>query len=223
MTIAPLSRSLKASLEKSAATYHSQLDESALAYLADRGLAIDHVIETHRLGVVRSPLPGHERYAGRLAIPYIGPKGNVYDVRYRCLEDHDHKDSEVKCPKYLGEDGVTTRMFNTRALLAETDYIFVCEGEMDAVTITACGWPAVAVPGANNWKEHHGRVLAGFARVVVLADGDDAGRKLGDAVRRSLPVTCQVMVVTEGEDVNSLYAKGGKEALRAFLSEREDE
>lgn len=222
----PHSASLKRSLERAARTYHEQLDQSAWAYLDSRGLgeATSPGIATqHLLGVVRSPIPGHERYEGRLAIPYIGPKGNIYDVRYRCLEQHDHSDPENHCPKYLGADGVSTRMFNTRALTAPTDYIILCEGELDAVTITACGWPAVAVAGANAWKAHHARMLAGFSRVLVLADGDDAGRGLAAKVTRSLPSTAVTIMLREGHDINSLYVQGGKEALVELLREKSED
>lgn len=214
MTIEPLSRSLKASLARATETYSSQLDQRALDYLDSRGLASSRVIETHRLGVVRSPLPSHEQYEGRLVIPYIGPKGNTYDVRFKCIEDHDHKD--VGCAKMLGLPGLRTRMFNTQALAAPTDYIFLAEGEPDAMTYTACGWPAVGIPGANAWEPHHARMLSGFGKVALIAHGDDAGRKLAHAVRRSLPGS-NVVVVAEGEDANSLYMKGGKQALLDLL------
>ena len=223
MTTAPLSRSLKASLERATAAYQSQLDEPALAYLERRGLGSSLVTETHRLGVVRSPLPGHERFVGRLVIPYIGPKGNVYGMNLRCIEDHDCKEQGEWHHKYDKPAGMETRMFNTAALVSETDYIFVCEGELDAITLTACGWPAVAVAGVTHWRAHHSRMLAGFSRVVLLADGDDAGRKLADAVRRSLPVTGEAIVLSDGSDVNHTYMTGGKEALRALLSDQEDE
>jgi DNA primase len=157
--------------------------------------------------------------AGRLAIPFIGPRGNVYDIRFRCIEDHDHKDSEVRCPKYLGSDGVETRMYNLQSVTAPTDFIFLTEGELDAATLFSCGWPAVGVPGANAWKPHYGRILAGFSRVVLVADGDDAGRKLAAKVQSAMRSSCHVMVAPPGHDINSLYVERGKDGLAAFIRE----
>jgi DNA primase len=163
--------------------------------------------------------------AGRLAIPFIGPRGNVYDIRFRCIEDHDHKDSEVRCPKYLGSDGVETRMFNTRALLAPTDYIFVCEGELDAATLTACGWPAVGIPGAHAWKLHYSRMLAGFSRVILVADADEAGKKLAVKFRKALPSSGSVILCKyeNARDVNEVFVQYGKDGLAALLRGEDDE
>jgi hypothetical protein len=201
--------------------YHEQLDDQALEYLTARGLGSSHAIETLRFGLVRSPRPEHAMMRDRLAIPYIGPKGNVYDIRFRCIQGHDCK--EASCPKYLGSDGVETRIYNARSLVAPTDYIFVTEGELDAATLTVCGWPAVGLPGANSWKPHYPRVLAGFSKVVLVADGDDAGRKLASTFRRAMPTSGRVILCGQGEDINSLFVKEGKEGLVALLKGEEDE
>lgn len=221
MTIVPLSKSQKASLERATATYQDQLDDHGLAYLESRGLGSSHVIETHRLGVVRSPLPGHEAYTGRLVIPYVGPTGNIYDVRFRCLAGHDCK--EAGCPKILGLPGAQLRMYNTQALASSEDTIYLAEGEPDTMTWTACGVPSVGIPGIEAWHPHHSRMLAGFSKVVLLAHGDDAGRKLASKVGRALPSTCHVMVAPTGDDVNSLYLKRGREGLLAFVNERDED
>lgn len=214
MSSVPLSASQKRLLASAAQEYHSQLDEAALAYLAKRGLDTDHAIETLRFGVVRSPRPEHTRYTGRLVIPYIGPKGNVYSMVFRCIEEHDCK--ELGCPKYLALDG-ERRMYNTRALMAQTDYLFVTEGELDAATLAACGWPAVGIPGANAWKPHYARMMAGFPRVVLFADGDDAGDKLAHAFRRALPSSGIVKMCQQGDDINSLFMREGKEGITKML------
>lgn len=222
MSSVPLSSGQKKSLASAAQAYNSQLadDAEAQAYLESRGLS-GPASETLRLGVVRSPRPEHTRMAGRLAIPYIGPKGNVYDIRFRCIQNHDCK--EESCPKYLGSDGVETRMFNTRALVAPTDYIFVTEGELDAATLVTCGWPAVGIPGANGWKKHYPRMLGGFSQVVLVADGDDAGQKLASTFRKAMPTVGRVILCGQGQDVNSTYMTEGKEGLARLLKDEEDE
>jgi hypothetical protein len=58
------------------------------------------------------------------------------------------------------------------------DVLYVVEGEPDAVTATQLGLPAVAVPGAGKFRPEWGERLAqGRARVVVISDCDDPGRK----------------------------------------------
>ena len=218
MDLRPSSPGRRKSLAAASRAYHEQLktDQAALAYLESRGLRSS--ADQAMLGVVRSPRQGHDRFLGRLAIPFIGPKGNVYDIRYRCIEDHDCK--ERGHGKYDAEHGYPTRLFNTRALVSPTDYIMVTEGEVDALTLAACNWPAVGVPGANAWKAHHSRCFDGFSDIVVIGDGDDAGRKFVAAVVKTLP-SARSVILSAGEDVNSVYVKGGKDALVAALKEDE--
>ena len=195
------------------------MDDRGRAYLAARGL--DRTIDTLLFGVVLSPRPEHQQMRGRLAIPFIGPRGNIYDMRFRCIEEHDCK--EEHCPKYLGVPGVETRIYNARALTAPTDYLMVTEGELDAATLTACGWPASGIPGANAWKPHYSRMLSGFSKVILFADGDEAGEKLAHAFRKSLVSSGTVIMCEKGQDVNSIYLRDGKAGLQSLLKEDEDE
>ena len=77
-------------------------------------------------------------------------------------------------------------MFNVRALHQARDEIHVCEGEFDAMILTSLGLHAVAVPGANAWQPHYRRMLAGFSRVWVWGDPDDAGAEFTNRICRAL-------------------------------------
>lgn len=220
MVSQPLSTSQKRTLDGAAKAYHDQLagDEQALAYLEARGLSPS--IETLRFGVVRSPHPEHTSMTGRLAIPFIGPRGNIYDIRFRCIENHDCK--ELGCPKYMGIEGVETRLYNTQALVAPTEYLLVTEGELDAATLVTCGWPAVGVPGAQAFKPHYNRMFAGFSKVVLFADGDDAGKSLASKFRRALPTSGRVILWGQGDDTNSVFVREGKEGITRMLKEEDE-
>jgi DNA primase len=220
MSSVPLSSGQKRTLAGAAKAYHDQLaaDSEAQEYLEARGLL--PAIETLRFGVVRSPHPEHASMTGRLAIPFIGPRGNVYDIRFRCIQQHDCK--EEHCPKYLGIDGVETRIYNTQALMAPTDYLFVTEGELDAATLVVCGWPAVGIPGAQAFKPHYPRMMAGFSKVVLLADGDKAGKDLASKFRRALPASGVVILWGQGDDTNSVFVREGKEGIQRVLKESDE-
>lgn len=203
----PLSASLKDSLAQAADRYAKSL-HLAEEYLTERGIGHE-LAEDFRLGVVADPIPGHEEYAGRLSIPYLGPRGSVYGMRFRTLDGEG--------PKYLGIHGTPTRLFNLRAL-HESDLPFMCitEGELDCVALAACDLPGVGVPGSNNWKRHHPRLFAGFDAVYVLGDGDKAGRKFTQEVCASLR-SARPVTVPDGADVNSLLVTGGPAGLRELL------
>lgn len=173
-------------------------------YLASRGIPIE-VARLARLGVVAEPETGHEAYLGRLAIPYVTKTG-VVDIRFRSL-------NPAVEPKYMGMTGSDTKMYNVLDIERAGDWIGVCEGELDTITLSRCvGIPCVGVPGSNSWKKHYTRLLADFERVFVFADGDQPGKEFAAGLARELPVT--IVAMPEGEDVNSIYVKFGAEYIR---------
>jgi DNA primase len=192
------SASQKELLGKSAEKYaeHIHLAED---YLASRGITKE-VALLMSLGVVAEPDVGHEAFAGRLSIPYITKTG-VVDLRFRSL-------NPAVEPKYMGMTGAETKMYNVLDIDRAGDYIGVCEGELDTITLSHCvGFPCIGVPGANSWKKHYTRLLADFERVFVFADGDQPGTEFARSLARELPVT--IVQLPEGEDVNSAFVKYG--------------
>lgn len=173
-------------------------------YLQSRGITKEVALRA-RLGVVEEPEPGHEQYVGRLSIPYITKTG-VVDLRFRSL-------NPAVEPKYMGMVGSDTRMYNVLDIEAAGDWIGVCEGELDTLTMSRLvGIPCVGVPGANSWKKHYTRLLADFERVFVFADGDAPGREFAASLARELPVT--TISFGEGEDANSVFVKYGADYIR---------
>lgn len=184
----------KESLGKSAEKYKASI-HLAQDYLASRGISLE-VARLASLGVVAEPDTGHEQYHGRLSIPYVTKTG-VVDIRFRSL-------NPAVEPKYMGMTGAETKMYNVLDVERAGNFIGVCEGELDTITMSACiGIPCIGVPGANSWKKHYTRLLADFEQVFVFADGDQPGREFASALARELPVT--VVQSPDGHDVNSLF------------------
>jgi len=175
-------------------------------YLKNRGIPIA-VARLASLGVVAEPEIGHEAFKGRLSIPYVTKTG-VVDLRFRSL-------NPAVEPKYMGMTGAETKMYNVLDVERAGDWIGVCEGELDTITLSSCvGIPCVGVPGANSWKKHYTRLLADFERVFVFADGDQPGTEFARSLARELPVT--IVQLPDGEDVNSAYVKYGA----AYIKEK---
>jgi len=178
-------------------------------YLASRQLSVEEASIFH-LGVVDEPLPGHEPYRGRLAIPYITPSG-VVDIRFRGMHGED--------PKYMGLVGAKTTMFNTQACFVADRYICVTEGEFDCIMMSVkTQHPTIGIPGANNWKPHYAKILDDFDVVIVLADGDSAGLEFGKKISRELG-NVNIISMPDGEDVNSMMIKQGSEWLDERIRE----
>lgn len=198
-----LSLSQRNYLAAAAEQYHGQLSAAA-GYLEARGITIE-AASTFHLGCVIDPLPGDEDYVGRLAIPYLTRSG-VVDIRFRSM-------TPDSGPKYLGRPNAVTRMFNVSALLLDSPLVVVCEGELDTIIMHALvGVPAVGVPGASSWKDHYRLLLEDVDRVVVLCDGDQAGRDFGKKVTSVLD-NATAIHLPDGVDANDAYLQHGAEWL----------
>lgn len=198
-----LSREQRLSLEQAQKEYSSHVEE-AEELLAVRGIDLE-AARSAGLGVVRNPIPQHRHLTGRLSIPYITRAG-VVNFTFRRL-------GEGNSPKYMKAEGFEANLYGVESLKKADDWIAICEGELDALTLHICGIPALGIPGAKNWKPHWNRIFADFSRVYVFADGDTAGNELKDRALHQLGTSGVHVKMPEGEDVNSLYVQYGPQVL----------
>lgn len=200
-------------MEQAASRYQRDLAvrTDVQGYLASRGIDQATAL-SYRLGVVDSPIVGHERVRGRLAIPYLTHSG-VVNFSFRCLKPHLCKLEE--CPKYLPITGMGRNLYNVNAIHTESPFICVTEGELDAITLTMSGIPAVGIPGASNWQKHWSKCLEDFEEIFVFGDGDKAGRDFANFL--STEVKARPVALPQGEDVNDVYRRSGAAGLRALI------
>ena len=197
-----LTESARKLLEETVTRNHGNIDQVG-GYLSTRGITKE-VAVMFRLGYVTGDHPADNDYAGRLSIPYLTPAGPV-DIRYRVLAGEG--------PKYLSRPGASTKLFNVKDLHIDSPVLYVTEGEMDCVTVSGmCGLPCVGVPGANNWANHFKLLMSDYQKVVVLCDGDEAGRQFGKTVCKEVD-TAVAVSMPSGMDVNDVYVSGGREAV----------
>jgi hypothetical protein len=92
-----------------------------------------------------------------------------------------------------GVERVPYRLPELLAAVARGAEIFLTEGEKDADALAALGLEATThAGGAGKWRPEYTRALRG-ARVVLLPDNDDAGRRHMQDVERSLrPMAARV-------------------------------
>lgn len=192
--------------------YREQLPGSrAAAYLAtERGLSIDDVAR-FGLGYSGETEPGHEIYGGRLVIPYLRYLAGAWSVvglKFRRI-------GEGSGAKYLGD--TRPRLFNTVDAAENDDEIAICEGELDALTASVAGVPAVGVPGVDTWRPIWNRIFAGYQRVWVFADGDQPGRDFAKMLTRELRADVRTVRMPDGTDVNSYARDYGRDQLRRMI------
>lgn len=192
--------------------YESYL-EVARDYLTNRG--ITHRTATEfRLGVVHDPYPGHQGWAGRLALPYLAADGSVHNLKARRMVEDDS-------PKYLGEANIEPSLFNVKALLSDADTLWICEGEFDAMILHQMGLATVAYAGTNAWRSVFNRAVGpDWAGINVIADGDTPGIEAAKRVAKE--IHGQVVELPSGEDVSSLYVARGEQWLKNYLGVESD-
>lgn len=152
------------------------------------------------------PLPGHEQYYGWLAIPYLRPEACA-SIRFRCIQDHDHSGHG----KYMTVSGDQPWIYNTNALGG--DEVGICEGEIDAIAATACGFPSVGIPGVEAWQDSWARLFDGYRRVLVFADGDAPGKKFARKLASQID-TAKVIQLGDEMDVNDYVLEYGAQGFR---------
>jgi hypothetical protein len=208
----------KQSLEERRRRYSSHDRRTLLDYSASRGLE-ETVADRYGLGIV-PPSEDRQEIIGRLAIPYL-TANSILGFKFRCIDPvhGDHKDEQSgRCPKYIGDPGFHPPMYNAGSLLEDSDVAFICEGEIDAITVHALtGYPAAGVPGVSQWKHQDNgfwpRCFSGFDRVIVPADGDKPGQELAKTIAKDIQET-SVVYLPPGTDCNSFIRELG---VAAFL------
>lgn len=195
-------------MTRAAAQFHEALGGEAREYLERRGLA--EVGHGHRLGEVpQDTSPAWQPYRGRLSIPFYNANGECVLIRFRDL-------SGSSPAKYLQMADSRNVPYNIPALLSGARTINVCEGELDALTLTAMGLAAIGITGANGWKPHYRKLLDPFERVVVWGDNDDAGRAFNSTVKASVR---QAQPAYLENDINDTYIAEGEMPILSAFSE----
>ena len=203
-------------LTEAAAQYSAALAGSpAVEYLAGRGIDANASATAH-LGWTDSPLPGHESYKGRIAIPYMTRAG-VVAMKFRAL------DSPPGGQRYLWPAGQKSHLYNVEAVLSGKDYIAICEGEFDTlVAHHVCGVNAVGIAGVSHWKSYHSRVFRGFQYVFIIGDNDDKenganpGQDLAAKIMHDIPHARNILL-PRGTDISDFVVQFGQQALAPLL------
>jgi 5S rRNA maturation endonuclease (ribonuclease M5) len=84
--------------------------------------------------------------------------------------------------------------------------LWLVEGQRDALRLIRLGIPAVCIMGTNNFTEAKADIICGLGvtRVVLMMDGDEAGRKASNSIRKLLVDRVEVKVCKLLEDARRL-------------------
>ncbi|MBS5800162.1 MAG: toprim domain-containing protein [Clostridiales bacterium] len=100
--------------------------------------------------------------------------------------------------KFWNPKGVNVEVFNTKALKEQKETVFVVESGIDAILVEQCGFGAISINGAENasclirYLEKNPHCTSKF---IILADNDDAGKKMGVMLGQTLAIKDKLVYV----------------------------
>lgn len=212
------------------------IDKFGLGYSPEDWHGLDHFLRTRS----RTPEQGveagllsrndrgdmYDRFRGRLIFPIQNLSGRVIAFGGRVITDGE--------PKYLNSSDTPIYkkgdhlygLSLARSTMTRTKRAILTEGYMDVISLHQFGYTdSCGVLGTALTPDQVKR-LAGFvSRVDLIFDGDGAGRKAAMKSSRMIllqGVACRVVLMPEGEDVDSLLQSKGTEGLEACMEEAPD-
>jgi len=154
----------------------------------------------------------------RAIIPY--PEDMYYTAR-RLSEAQDQDDKKYLYPKKTEAGG--KRLFNSPAL--QHNIVFIVEGQLDAMSIEQCGYPAAGCNEAKQLVEalQNGGKANAF---IIIPDDDETGRQKSQKMLDSLlemQKTAKISPLPQGiHDANQFLCKNESE-LKEWLKNQQAE
>jgi DNA primase len=139
---------------------------------------------------------GKGSMSGRLVIPICNDKGELVAYAGRSLDGSEPK---YKLPSGFHKGLV---LFNYHRVLKEVGArtaIVLVEGFFDCMKIVQAGFPAVALMGSSLSEAQEELITGDFERVILMLDGDEAGRSGADTIAARLYRKMFVRIVEVGE------------------------
>jgi len=223
------------SLEERSQIYEAFLERAPLekegaGYLSGRGIEVD-LARRRGTGFLRPEDYAHvyshlERRFGRGLIKAAGLgrfylfakeglsfvlfpyrlEGRTHLIKARCFLDKEEADARG-VTRFIAT-GRSDFFFN-HDLLESASLLYLCEGEIDTLTLLQRGYPAVGISGVNGFLPGWFSLLSG-KEVVLSLDPDPAGRRAtsylsAEFEKRS--IRHRRIELPEGVDINRFYMK----------------
>jgi DNA primase len=165
--------------------FNLQNIDHAHPYLKERGVSEE---TAQRFGV--GFFPGKGSMHGRIVIPIHNPKGELVAYAGRSIDGSE--------PRYKFPAGFhkSLELYNVHRVREEVSVVLV-EGFFDCMKVTQAGFPCVALMGSTMSDAQEEIIREHFAHVVVMLDGDEAGKGASEGIAERLcRIIFQVNVVT---------------------------
>lgn len=192
-------------------------------HLQRRGFTAE---EGEKAGLLSQSATGgfYDRFRERLIFPIMNLSGQVIAFGGRVLADE-------QGPKYLNssETPIYTKgehlygLYQARRAMSHAKSVLLTEGYVDVLSLHQFGFEhSCGVLGTALTSSQVHRLSGLVGQVDLVFDGDQAGLKAALRSAEMILVQglrCRVLVLPQGEDVDSILQKHGRPTLEAMINE----
>ena len=216
---------LAASLERFGVGFAPESWDWLLQHAATAGVAVA-LLERTGLVVKREDRPGHyDRFRGRVMFPIRDPLGRCVAFGGRILPG-----GRVETAKYVNspetplfsKSSMLYGLDTAREAMAASGRAVVVEGYTDCLAARQAGCGDVVAVLGTALGERHAKLLRRYAdRVILVLDGDDAGRRRANEILGLLlaePIDLRIARLPTGVDPCDFIIAEGREAFEAILT-----
>lgn len=163
-------------------------------YMYERRLT-DSIIEKYDIGVDMNWVPpGRKQKLPCITFPVRDSEGNTLFFCRRSIQGK----------IYNYPTGVTKPLYGIYELPKDCKSVIICESCFNALTAEVYGYDAVALMGTGNSFQINQLKQLGVSEFVLCMDGDEAGRRATEKLKRYLKSCALIWTVhmPEGKDLN---------------------
>ena len=172
------------------------LTEEHKEYFAGRGISLELISRLPIFSVQYEPL---------IAFLHTDKNGAIGMVKYCNIRDKN----------FFTEKEPSAIPFPIPHVLEtyeDSDFIILCEGQWDALTLLSHGYPALTVPmgtADDSFIQTQWNLLHSFSKIYLAFDPDTPGRNFTKKVAPRLETQPKLIQLPEGEDINEFFLKRG--------------
>jgi DNA primase len=200
-------------------------------YLCDRFTQQNKPLDVlDQIGVVSKSERGsvYDRFRGRVIFPIADAQGRFISMGGRVLPGSDDQAKYVNCSE--------TRLYQkhqtlygldlARTSIAKSRTAIVMEGYTDVMMASQFGVPNVVAVCGTALGEGHMRILQRYCdQIVLLLDGDDAGRRRATEILNlfmGYPIDLRVVTLPDDLDPCDFLVAHGADAIREHIANAVD-
>lgn len=189
-------------------------------HLKENGFRNEDIIEA---GLAVKNEKGHiyDKFRNRLMFPIIDVRGNVIAFSGRALGDSPAKYmNSPETPVF--HKGSNIFALNLAKQYSATDGLILVEGNMDAVSLNAFGFPNAVAGLGTALTDQQAQLLKRYASVVYICyDNDEAGEKAANKAIETLSaagIKLKILSYSGAKDPDEYLKKKGAESFKKVIS-----